>query len=232
MEENPYNKVLENLMSESGGNSAAALQALLPQMNSADPQIQLLMTLLARRQAAREEQEAEEVAEGANYRSGPHEPDRARSFSGSTSLSGNEHQRYQRREKVRLLFEELEELWERNEMLAAALGACAQCWGGDPGCPNCVAARRACVQCWGGDPDCPRCRDQGSPGTEKPNAQLFAACVVPAARRFRAERLKEESRREGQVRQQSGKRTVPRQAEQDLRSGEHSQEPTERSEDG
>jgi hypothetical protein len=191
MEENPYNKVLENLMSESGGDSAAALQALLPQMNSADPQIQLLMTLLARRQAAREEQEAEEVAEGANYRSGPHEPDRARSFSGSTSLSGNEHQRYQRREKVRLLFEELEELWERNEMLAAALGACAQCWGGDPGCPNCVAARR-----------------------------------------FRAERLKEESRREGQVRQQSGKRTVPRQAEQDLRSGEHSQEPTERSEDG
>src|SRR5215208_2849276 len=175
MEENPYNKVLENLMSESGGNSAAALQALLPQMNSADPQIQLLMTLLARRQAAREEQEAEEVAEGANYSSGPHEPDRARSFSGSTSLSGDEHQRYQRREKVRLLLGELEELWERNEMLAAALGACAQCWGGDP--------------------DCPGCQGRGAPGTEIPDAQLFAACVVPAARRVRAERLKEESRR-------------------------------------
>jgi hypothetical protein len=61
---------------------------------------------------------------------------------------------------VRDLCAELEELRERNDVLAAALGACHLCWGEDPGCPACGGL--------------------GRPGAAPPDRQLFARLVAPA----------------------------------------------------
>jgi hypothetical protein len=58
---------------------------------------------------------------------------------------------------------ELEELRERNEALAAALGACFACWGTDIFCMHC-----------GGE---------GRPGTAQPDHRLFTQLVAPAAAR-------------------------------------------------
>ena len=59
--------------------------------------------------------------------------------------------------------EELEALREVNDTLAAALGACPKCWGGDDGCADC-----------GGS---------GSPGAAVPDSQLFNHLILPAVRR-------------------------------------------------
>ena len=60
---------------------------------------------------------------------------------------------------------ELEDLRRRNEIFAAAVGACEICWGDDPACPI----------CWG----------DGRPGWAEPNRGLFAEVAGPALRRLR-----------------------------------------------
>jgi hypothetical protein len=60
---------------------------------------------------------------------------------------------------------ELEELRRRNEVFAAAVGACELCWGDDPGCRV--------------------CRGRGRPGWAEPNRRLFAEVAGPAIRRLR-----------------------------------------------
>jgi hypothetical protein len=56
--------------------------------------------------------------------------------------------------------EELVELHERNETLAAALGACAVCWGRVKHCSE--------------------CRGRGRPGWRTPEPDLFEEFVAPA----------------------------------------------------
>jgi hypothetical protein len=60
---------------------------------------------------------------------------------------------------------ELEDLRRRNEIFAAAVGACEVCWGDDPACPI----------CWG----------EGRPGWAEPSRGLFAEVAGPALRRLR-----------------------------------------------
>jgi hypothetical protein len=62
---------------------------------------------------------------------------------------------------------ELEDLRRRNEIFAAAVGACEICWGDDPTCQI--------------------CRGEGRPGWEEPNRGLFAEVAGPALRRLRRE---------------------------------------------
>jgi hypothetical protein len=66
---------------------------------------------------------------------------------------------------LRELTQELADLREVNDTVAAALGACGACWGGNPGCPAC-----------GG---------HGQAGFAAPNPALFKELVVPAVRRVR-----------------------------------------------
>jgi hypothetical protein len=54
-------------------------------------------------------------------------------------------------------------LVDRSVLLAAALGACSDCWGEDPGCPDC-----------GGE---------GAAGWMPPDPELYAEYVAPSARR-------------------------------------------------
>jgi hypothetical protein len=61
------------------------------------------------------------------------------------------------------LYAELEGLRERNELFAAALGACPRCFGDDELCPV--------------------CNGRGRPGGREPDRTLFAELVRPALRR-------------------------------------------------
>jgi hypothetical protein len=54
------------------------------------------------------------------------------------------------------------DLYDRNIVLAAALGACGSCWGGNV--------------------DCPICDGAGAPGWALPDEQLYASYVEPAVR--------------------------------------------------
>jgi hypothetical protein len=60
---------------------------------------------------------------------------------------------------------------ERIDMLAAALGACALCWGQEPRC-------RAC-------------RGRGLPGFALPDEPLFEELILPAVQLLRAHRIKQ-----------------------------------------
>lgn len=71
------------------------------------------------------------------------------------------------RQKVDDMYAELEELRARNDMLAAALGACYLCWGDDSKCEVC-----------GG---------KGYPGFFPADKQLFRSFVMPAVYRQKQE---------------------------------------------
>lgn len=83
---------------------------------------------------------------------------------------------------VQKMYDELERLRERNDVLAEALGACYLCWGVDISCPV--------------------CRGRGAPGYKEPDEALFLQYALPAARRLHAfapgsrERSRASSRRE------------------------------------
>lgn len=62
-----------------------------------------------------------------------------------------------------LLREDAHQLREKNDLLAAALGACAECWGATP--------------------DCIACQGQGRPGFFPPDIACFTHFVLPALRR-------------------------------------------------
>jgi hypothetical protein len=59
---------------------------------------------------------------------------------------------------------------ERNDLFAAAVGACCLCWGTDLNCRS--------------------CRGRGGPGFCIPDEQLFDEYVVPAVRTLRAQKAK------------------------------------------
>jgi hypothetical protein len=78
-----------------------------------------------------------------------------------------------------------EAIQDRNLLIASALGAC-ECWGEDPGCPNCAG--------------------QGKSGWNQPDPSLYGEFVEPASKRISAEgkqkyiHLQSESLLEGEPR--------------------------------
>jgi hypothetical protein len=66
--------------------------------------------------------------------------------------------------RLRELTQELADLREVNDTVAAALGACGACWGGDPRCAACAG--------------------RGQAGFAAPDPALFRELVVPAIRRM------------------------------------------------
>jgi|GEM_PF-3429196 len=69
---------------------------------------------------------------------------------------------------IRQFRRELNDLRNVNDTLAAALGACPICWGGDD--------------------ECHECEGEGYAGTYMPDVQLFNELVVPAIRRVRTKK--------------------------------------------
>jgi hypothetical protein len=113
--------------------------ALMDRLGQADPSMQLVMQLLA----------------GAQAKDDP-ERDAAR-----------EAEREARRERARARLGRLRDehalLSARNDLVAAALGACP---------------------CFGEDADCRFCRGRGAPGSLPPDPAAFADLVEPAVRRL------------------------------------------------
>lgn len=83
-----------------------------------------------------------------------------------------------RAERVEELQDEIERLkgvnrilFEQCEFMAAAVGACPQCWGEDA--------------------DCRECRGRGTPGAFLPHRASFAELVLPAVERVRTLRRRQ-----------------------------------------
>jgi hypothetical protein len=77
-----------------------------------------------------------------------------------------------------------EELRTRSDALATELNVYRE------RVDQCAAALGACALCWGGDPGCRACRGRGLPGFTLPDELLFEEMVVPAVRMAREYRSK------------------------------------------
>lgn len=123
-----------------GAESATGISELVNQMIGSDPRQQLIQQYLSQRQAI------------------PHE-----SHTSPQRVEKGDSQTVQRlRTETKTLTLELRDLRERNDSLAAALGACYLCWGEDSTCSH--------------------CRGRGRPGYVTPDKELFIEWVAPAVR--------------------------------------------------
>jgi hypothetical protein len=125
---------LLELMRRDPGAGREAVQAAMMARAGSDPRVGALMGLLAQSQPTAP-------------------PPAPRSSARSQRI----------RQRVLEMREELEDLRDLSDELAAALGACALCWG---------EAR-----------DCEECRGRGRPGWHEPEAALFERWVTPALTR-------------------------------------------------
>ena len=133
--------LLEKLTANPG--TSPSMSEMLAQLGESDPRMALLAKYFAQRESVQEDDDDE-----------PSEAEKKRE-------SMAHLQRIMKR-----LYRELEDLRERNDSLAAALGACYLCWGEAPGCEFCAGA--------------------GTPGSNAPDEILLSHYVTPAIRRLRA----------------------------------------------
>lgn len=127
------------------------IEQLLQQRFGSDPYWQMVQQMLQQPQSATTGTETDNLS------------DRA----GDCQENLTEARRYIRRLKKRIAWLEKEraQLEATEAEMARALGACVQCWGEDPYCPD--------------------CQGQGSAGSQIPNAELFERLVLPALRRLK-----------------------------------------------
>jgi hypothetical protein len=155
------------LMERLGGNSISAsetdplAQALLAQLGEDDPRARMIALWLAQRKAVQAREPPLQVIDQlAQHDEGEQEND-AQAMDAIDAEPATDH--FERlRQMVDRMGAELQELRERNDAAAAALGACYLCWG--------VSAR--CVICTG----------RGQSGWLPPHAALYEQLVAPAVR--------------------------------------------------
>lgn len=114
-------------------NDLPNLESLLTQMGNSDPQMQLLLQLITALMNNNSASTEEETID--------------------------ERRRIRAKKKLQQLYREREILRERNDDLAAALGACPDCWGENRGCKT--------------------CRGEGVPGYFTADEEAFTAYVMP-----------------------------------------------------
>ena len=142
------------LAPDTGSNREAVMQEVLSQMGDVDPQIKLLASYLAQYSA---EDSSSEIDPEVSQEDVELYEEEARVQRSRTER--------RLRQKLKDMYQELQELRERNDMLAEALGACYLCWGDDPICKV--------------------CRGRGRPGCFEPDRELCIQFISPAARRLR-----------------------------------------------
>lgn len=137
-----------------GGDSVCLIKTLISQSQIPEGQKQLLDKLLDSADATEEGYviDGEAACEDYDY----FDDD---SVADSTGGNSNVYD-------LRGIRQELEDLRKVNDTLAAALGACAVCWGGNP---NCEA-----------------CEGEGHAGAYDPQPRMFNELVVPAVQRARS----------------------------------------------
>lgn len=147
--------LMQLLAARNGLPSEMSEQDLLSQMGESDPRFNLLLKYFAQQKAAEAEEE-DETEETEIY---PAEAD-----AHAAAATGRARNGAQSLALVQEMAAELEQLRERSDTLAAALGACYLCWGAD----------ESCTYCYG----------KGRPGAALPDARLFHQLIVPAVRRW------------------------------------------------
>jgi len=144
--------LLQALTASGSGSNLSMRELLLSQLDSDAPEAALLANYL------KQQDENELSSEGEDdpiplYRS-PQEVEAK-----FEEMAKTVQELRARLDEVDQIYEELEELRERDEMISAALGAC---------------------YCWGRNRQCPDCNGRGRPGTFLPDDRLFAKFVLPA----------------------------------------------------
>jgi DNA repair exonuclease SbcCD ATPase subunit len=168
--EDMRSQLLQTLAAQAG--EGANLQdLLLAQLgDNADPTVNLIARYLAQQpQTDQVESDTSPDEEEAEFFDSPSELNEARAEERARSLQSL-------RQTMEQMYEEVEALRERNDTLAAALGACYLCWGEDL--------------------DCPVCGGTGHPGSLMPDKSLLVRLVAPAVQQLR--------KQEGQDRRTSG----------------------------
>lgn len=134
------------LMGAIGGDP---MSLLMSQLTNNNPQAAMMIRMMEERERNRAAEQAEEEQAAAAEAAA----ERERDFN-------------ELRETVERACSELDVLRERNDILADALGACAQCFGADPLCET--------------------CHGRGAPGGRAPDPAGFRNFILPAVRRARA----------------------------------------------
>jgi len=150
------NPLLGALLGSLGGGGAidpmSLLMSQLGGQAASDPRMALFNQFLSQRR------EAPQI-------DGQAEPAAAEPARGSPARQERAHRIRTLRALARSMFAELEILRERNDTLAAALGACHICFGSDPMCSECAG--------------------RGIPGSADPDPTAFGTYVMPAVHRER-----------------------------------------------
>jgi hypothetical protein len=151
-----YRSLLESLAtSASPINSEQTVQGLLSHLDQADPNVRLVAQYLAQQQAKANQALSEEDG-----------PDHTPRRHGRPSKTEQAHVVHRLRRRMKDMALEIEELRERNDALAAALGVCYLCWGEDP--------------------DCEVCDGAGQSGYRAPDRAMFIKWVAPTLRKLRS----------------------------------------------
>jgi hypothetical protein len=139
------------------------VEDLLAQQAQTNPMAAMLAKQMSEQKAMRAAQESSSVIDIEASTGGEEEFSENQGEDAGAALS-------ELRENMKGMLSELEQLRERNDMLAAAVGACPLCWGQNL--------------------DCRSCRGRGGPGFCMPDEALFEEFVLPAVRTLRAQRAK------------------------------------------
>lgn len=152
--------LLQALTSSQGDANRSVQDLLLSQLDSTNPTTALLANYLS-------QQHPDPDADATDDDEDEEDLQHPQSVEALEDIQKQSHKllqaiRYLRRE-VDELYAELDDMHERNDALAAALGACYLCWGEDL--------------------DCEICGGKGQPGAFLPDADMFTHYILPAVSR-------------------------------------------------
>jgi hypothetical protein len=157
-------ELLARMNSPADANGGINLEDLLAQQATTNPMAAMLAKHLAEQKVRAASEEARVIDVEATHETGELQPESGvPGEDPATTLN-------ELREKMDGLLAEIESLQQRNDMFAAAVGACCLCWGQKI--------------------DCRSCRGRGGPGFCIPDESLFEEFVLPAVRTLRAQRAK------------------------------------------
>jgi hypothetical protein len=159
-------EMLARMQSNAGADSTQSTQDLMANLAQKSPVMGVLARHMAQQEAARAKREAEIIDAECSEVEAAEDP----AQSGDARETGAAPDVTELRTHAMSMLAELEVLRERQDLLAAALGACCLCWGQDE--------------------ECRACRGRGLPGYSLPDEALFEELVLPAVQLLRAQRIK------------------------------------------
>ena len=157
------NPLLLKALAGSGTGGASPQELLMSQLGEQDPTVAMLAQYLT--QGSDDDDDDNDEADAANAELEAAYTAQTEAIAAYeeklhhvTEITRHLHQ------KLKDVYAELQDLRERNDLLAAALGACHLCWGEDR--------------------DCEVCRGEGYPGFYRPDADMFRQYATPALARL------------------------------------------------